>query len=135
MISAAPHARAATLYFTEFSSPIGTIQRTGTDATLTGAWSSSATSRCVRAGWSRSIKPAATMVSRRLARELTGRFLECACPLALSVGAFPLVAAAPGAAANLAKRQRTAALPKLAHAWLLFQTLEMEPLLGVCSSN
>ncbi|MCE9609734.1 MAG: methylated-DNA--[protein]-cysteine S-methyltransferase [Chthoniobacter sp.] len=38
MITAAPHAPAATLYFTEFSSPVGTIQLTGTDAALTGVF-------------------------------------------------------------------------------------------------
>ena len=55
------------------------------------------------------------MVSLRLARELTGRFLECACRLALFVGAFPLAAAAPALRRTSQKRQRTAAFQKLVH--------------------
>ncbi len=38
MFSAASHLRAATLYFTEFSSRIGTIQLRGTEAALTGVF-------------------------------------------------------------------------------------------------
>ena len=52
------------------------------------------------------------MGSLRLARELTGRFLECACPLALSVGAFSLVAAAPALKGEPRKAAEDCRTPK-----------------------
>ena len=38
MLSDAPRLRTTTIYFTEFASPIGTIQLRGTDAALTGVF-------------------------------------------------------------------------------------------------